>query len=174
MLVRPHVYIYYHRYFLCDLPHAPRTQQCCRAELSLCARDGPEPTGGAGRGRWSCVHGDSTGTEHSGRLFLTVSFAFALPGDFERAGTAPSNLTSRSNATPWSICFKRFSTDLPVFTDSHQTPPKKGGSYLENCSGIPSRHLVHSNSSMFAIQCIHLDTILFKRLSHIVLHCFVP
>lgn len=59
----------------------------------------------------------------------------------------------------------------------YRLPPrntKKGGNYLENCSEISSRHLVHSSSIMFAIQCIHLDTILFKTFSHTVLHCCVP
>lgn len=96
------------------------------------------------------------GAEQSGRFFLTGSFVLALPSDFERAGTA-SNLPSQSNATPWSSCLKRFSTSSCF----HKLPPRKtrnGGSYLGNCSEIPSRHLVHSSSGMFAIQCIHLDS----------------
>lgn len=143
----------------------------------------PELTGGASWGKANICGSVSTGTaegtagaEHSGSLFLTCSFCFPLPDDFERAGTAPcfkSHIPVKCNCLMYQF-LKVFHLSSSSFHRFPARKTKKGGSYLENCSEIPSRHLVHSSSSMFSIQCINLDTSLFKHLSRIVLHCCVP
>lgn len=102
--------------------------------------------------------------KHSECLCLTRRFSsFPLPGDFERAGTVPffkSHIPAKRSSL-MNQFLKVFHFSSSSF---HRLPPrktKKGASYLENCSETLSRHLVHSGSSVFVIQCIHLDTTLF-------------